>query len=147
VPQLSARAAGTVDLVGPGDQALGPDGSPDGALEAEIEGPIDGLILVTTNAAGVPCCGQQWDTIVGSDPLPNIGGKFNGPGAATWLLGVSENGALRNQPSGRVALGDGPHRVIVAGSQSGFFKEGQHFRLYVRRTGSSEWTASNVAAW
>jgi hypothetical protein len=134
-------------VVGSGDAAIGADGRPDGTFDADIEGPIDGLIMVTTDAAGAPCCGQQWDTVVGSDPLPNIGSAFNGAGGATWILGVWENGVVRNDPSGRVALGPGPHRVVLAASPSGYFRVGQHLRLYLHPTGAPGWTTSNVAMW
>jgi hypothetical protein len=144
---LLGHSERVLDIVGSGDSAIGPDGRPDGTFDADLEGPIDGLILVTTDAAGAPCCGQQWDTVVGSDPLPNIGSGFNGAGGATLVLGVWENGVVRNDPSGRVALGPGPHRVVLAGSPSGYFRVSQHFRLYVHPTGAPAWTTSNVAMW
>jgi hypothetical protein len=135
------------DMVGAGDQAVHPDGQPEGTFAASLEGPIDGLILVTTDAAGAPCCGQQWDTIVGQDPLPHIGSGFDGAGSSTWILGVLEKNHLVNDATGRVLLGPGKHGVLLGGSPSGFFKPGQHFRLLVHHPGAPEWNGGPVFLW
>jgi hypothetical protein len=136
-----------MDMVGSGDSAVQPDGQPDGTFAASLEGPIDGLILITTDAAGNPCCGQQWDTIVGKDPLPHIGSGFDGTGDATWVLGVLEKGGLRNDPSGRISLGPGKHGVMLAGSSNGYFKPGQRFRLLVHHPGAVDWGGGPVFVW
>jgi len=135
------------DMVGKGDSAVHPDGEPDGTLAASLEGPIDGLILVTTDASGAPCCRQQWDTVVGQDPLPHIGSGFDGTGDSTWVLGVMEKNMLRNDPTGRIALGPGKHGVLLTASSTGFFHPGQFFRLMVHHPGAAEWGGSPVFGW
>jgi hypothetical protein len=135
------------DMVGAGDSAVHPDGQPEGTFAAQLEGPIDGLILVTTDAGGAPCCGQQWDTVVGQDPLPHIGSGFDGVGQSTWVLGVMEKKALVNDANGRVFLGPGKHAVLLGGNPSGYFNPGQHFRLLVHHPGAPEWGGSPVFVW
>ncbi len=135
------------DMVGAGDSAVHPDGQPEGTFAASLEGPIDGLILVTTDASGAPCCGQQWDTLVGQDPLPHIGSAFNGVGESTWVLGVMEKKSLVNDANGRVFLGPGKHAVLIGGSPSGYFKPGQYFRLLVHHPGAGEWNGGPVFVW
>jgi hypothetical protein len=138
---------GAFDMVGKGDSAVHPDGEPDGTLAASLDGPIDGLILVTTDPSGAPCCHQQWDTIVGQDPLPHIGSGFDGAGESTWVLGVMEKDSMRNDPTGRIALGPGKHAVLLTASSSGFFHPGQSFRLLVHHPGAPEWGSSPVFGW
>ena len=102
---------------------------------------------VTTDAGGAPCCGQQWDTVVGQDPLPHIGSGFDGVGQSTWVLGVMEKKALVNDANGRVFLGPGKHAVLLGGNPSGYFNPGQHFRLLVHHPGAPEWGGSPVFVW
>jgi hypothetical protein len=142
----SKSAADQVDLVGPGDQNVTPDGRTDGTIAMRVVGPIDGLILVTTNAEGTPAGGQQWDTIVQDDPLPDIGSPFS-VGAQTWLLATYEGATMLNGSDGRIVVPEGIHDLTLAASPSGFFTAGQHFRLHARRLGSQEWYAGPVFTW
>jgi hypothetical protein len=135
------------DMVGRGDSAVHPDGEAEGTFAASLEGPIDGLILVTTDPDGKPCCGQQWDTLVGDDPLPHIGSGFDGAGSSTWVLGVMEKNQLRNDPNGRIALGPGKHGVLIGASNTGYFRPGQRFRLLVHHPGNPEWGGSPPFVW
>jgi hypothetical protein len=133
----------TQDRVQPGDQGLAPDGQPDGELSATGAGAFDALILVTVDANGKPAFGQQWDTLVGQDPIPQ-GYAFQ-TGAQTWILGVWENGVRANDNQGRIALPAGPHTLALFAASSGFFNQGARFRLYGRTNGV--WISSNVAPW
>ncbi len=141
----SAKAATQVDLVGAGDKNVAADGAVDATIKARLVGPVDGLILVTTNAAGTPAGGQQWDTITGADPLPDIGSPFSS-GGQTWVLGVFDaNGAKLNDAEGRISLPAGVQDLTLAASDSGYFVAGQSFRLYARSGGT--WTAGPVFVW
>lgn len=142
----SATAATQLDLIGPGDIALTPNGQNDGTISADVVGPITGFILVTTNAAGTPAGGQQWDTISGSETLPNIGSGFNGAGSATWILGVFEGTTMLNDVNGNVSLTAGAHSLTLVAAPSGYFTAGQHFRLYARGAGGA-WTGGPVFLW
>lgn len=141
----SGKAVTQQDLVSPGDKGLTGDGSNDGTIVATVVGPVDGLILVTTDSNGNPAGGQQWDTLSGSDALPNIASGFT-LGSQTWVLGVFENGVLVNDSDARISLGAGVHALTLAASSSGFFNAGQHFRLYVRAIGGS-WTGGPTFQW
>ncbi|MBK6692117.1 MAG: hypothetical protein IPG50_07925 [Myxococcales bacterium] len=142
----SATAATQLDLIGPGDIALTPNGQNDGTISAHAVGPITGFILVTTNAAGTPAGGQQWDTITGSETLPNIGSGFNGAGSATWILGVFEGTTMLNDVNGNVSLTAGAHSLTLVAAPSGYFTAGQYFRLYARGPGGA-WTGGPVFLW
>lgn len=140
-----AKAAVQKDFVGGGDQAFMPDGTEDGTISARIVGPVDGLILVTTDGAGIPAGGQQWDTIVLDDALPDIGTGFT-TGSQTWCLGVDDAmGNKLNDANGRINLGAGAHDVTLTAAPSGFFNAGQAFRLYARTGGN--WIAGPVFTW
>ena len=136
-----------LDMVGKGDSAIYPDGEPDATIAAQLEGPIDGLVLVTTDSSGTPSGHQQWDTVVGQDPLPPIGGGFDGVGGDTWVLGVMEKDVMRNDPTGRVVLGPGKHSVLLTASSTGSFHAGQFFRVMVHHPGAPDWGGSPVVAW
>lgn len=139
-------AATQVDLVSPGDVGISPDGTTDGTFEITVSGPIDGVILVTTDAAGNPANGQQWDTLSGADAIPTGLGFAFSSGSQTWVLGVFEGGVLQNDASGHVSLGAGPHALTLVASSSGYFVTGQHFRLYAHATGGA-WAGGPVVTW
>ena len=139
-------AATQVDLVSPGDVGITPDGATDGTFEMTVAGPIDGIILVTTDSGGAPASGQQWDTLVGADAVPSGLGFAFSSGGQTWVLGVFEGGVLKNDANGRVSLGPGSHALTLVASTSGYFVSGQHFRLYVHATGGA-WSGGPVVTW
>lgn len=141
----SRRADTQVDFVGPGDNATTPDGTPDGTMTVTVVGPIDGLILVTTDAAGAPAGGQQWDTLVGADPIPP-GFPFS-VGSQTWLVGVYDGTTKLNDANGRISLPAGPRALTLVASPSGFFTTGQHFRLHARNATTGTWSAGPVFTW
>jgi hypothetical protein len=104
----------TLDRVGPADDALLPDGHTDGAFDVVVTGPLEGLVLVATDDAGVPNAGQQWDTIVGDQPNPIA--THYALGRETWVLGVEEGGTLLNREDGTVSIGPGEHHLTVYAS-------------------------------
>jgi hypothetical protein len=120
----------TLDRVSRADDGVKPDGALDGAFDVVVSGPLVSLVMVSADASGVTCCGQQWDTIVGSTPMPSaIGGSF-AIGASTWVLGVYEAATMLNKTDGSLTpLGAGTHKLVVYGSNSGVFVKGQHFRV------------------
>ena len=133
----------TQDHVQPGDQGLTPDGQPDGEFTAIANGAFDAFILVTTNLVGDPSFGQQWDTLVGQDPIPP-GFSFT-IGGQTWILGVWENAVRLNDVNGRVSIPAGPHTLTLYAANSGYFNQGRRFRLYGRS--NATWISSNIAVW
>lgn len=76
------------DRVAPGDAALVPDGTCDAAFDIDIDGRVRALAVLSTDAAGNPSGGQQWDTFVGDTPIPAALGTGFPYGAWTWTLGV-----------------------------------------------------------
>jgi hypothetical protein len=119
-----------VDRVGGGDGALVPNGQMDGAFDAVLEGPITAIFIASTDSAGT-AIGQQWDTIVGLGEMP---AALRGPflaGSSTAGLGVWEGGKFVNRPDGSIELPAGKHTVTLYAADSGWFREGNHFRVMV----------------
>lgn len=83
------------DRVGNFNSAISPDGSPDGVFELTLDGQVNDLVLMTADAQGKPCCGQQWDTISIGKPAP-AGTLFQNPGD-TWVLGIVEEDAATHE--------------------------------------------------
>jgi hypothetical protein len=143
-PSLTlATVAIGADRVSPADQGIYPDGHQDGYFSAKAVGPFDALILVTT-LNGQPAYGQQWDTLVLSDPVPPLGFSFS-VGKYTWVLGVWENNQRVSDNACRISLGPGAHDLELVGSDSGYFNPGVEFRLWGRVNGN--WIASNTDTW
>lgn len=141
------------DHVSPADEGVVPDGKADPCFKAPmLPGNLDGLILVTVDEQGAPCCGQEWDTLVEPDPLPQmeLGLSFS-KGAQTWVLGVAtcDKGCpLLNDAKGRVKFGGtraSSKGGILYASDSGYFVHGQRFRLFAHTPDG--WLASTVVTW
>ena len=134
VPELAvAPDSLAVDLVAIGDRAE-PDGQPDGVFATTIDGPVADVALVTVDASGNACCGQQWDTLVGDDAVPaEIGTRFR-TGAETWVLGVERNGQWRSASDGTIsAWSEGCSSLRLVAASSGYFQPGHGFRVYFLR--------------
>lgn len=148
-----SAGAKCVDHVSPADEGVVPDGKEDACFKAPaLPGNLDGLILVTVDEQGAPCCGQEWDTLIGDEPLPQMQfGLGFGKGAQTWVLGAAtcDKGCpLLNDAKGHLALGGtraNPKAVILYASDSGYFVHGQRFRLFARTPDG--WLASTVVTW
>jgi len=123
---------GNVDIVRPGDGAIAGDGVNDGVFVADVYGPAIAITLIRTDASGAPFSGQQWDTWVGTDPIPAALGTPFAVGSSTYQLGVYEGITRLNDASGRVALTAGAHVLRVAGSSVGSFTGGSYFRLVLQ---------------
>jgi len=118
-----------VDRVSPADGPIATDGHNDAAFDLTVVGPVVGLSLITTDAAGTSQGNQIWDTTVGSAPVPaEIGVSFS-RGSQTWQVGVFEDGVLLNQADGSLPRLEGVHRLRLYAADSGYFVPGQHFRL------------------
>jgi hypothetical protein len=134
-----AESSMRVDLASKLDNGVAPDGYLDGAFQLTVTGPLSALVLVTTDASGATCCGQQWDTVVGAGQFPP---ELNSPatqGSGTWALVAYENGALLNSSSGSLqTIASGTHNLNIYGSSSNYFNLGQHFRAWGLGT-SGEW--------
>lgn len=115
------------------------DGSADGIIDVIVNGPLVALILLTTDANGVPQGGQQWDTLVSGQIVPADIRAPISSGGGTWVLGVQENGVLLNATDGALTpLSAGAHQLKLYAGNSGYFTVGQHFRVYaVAPDGSS----------
>lgn len=127
-----ADDSGSIDLVG--TAAAEPDGTEDLVFETSIAGPIDALVLVTAEASGETCCGQQWDTLAGDAPIPATIGSIYAQGSETWVLGVESGGALISDDDGSISAIDGECTTLrlVAGPPP-VSLEGLHFRVHVVR--------------
>jgi hypothetical protein len=121
-----------VDRARPLDGAVVTDGVNDGAFDVGVVGPATALAVLRTDAAGVATGDQIWDTFVGVDPVPAALGTVFTTGSQTFTLAVYENGALANDPDGRLTIGPGAHTLHVAGSNVGSFVAGEHFRVVLR---------------
>ncbi len=141
----TGKAPQQLDLVGKSDTALAPDGLVDGTVITTLSGPIDAIALVTTDASGASTASQIWDTVTGADAISKDLGVPFALGSQTWILGVSKSGVLLNDKAGHVSLPAGVHQVELTGSDSGFFKTGQHFRVYSRS--ADKWLAGPVFTW
>lgn len=107
----------TVDRVAPSDDGMTPDGHPDGVFELEVSGPIAALAVITTDEAGLPAGGQQWDTFVGEESLPEAIGTHYEIGRETWVLGVEANGETLNRDDGSLSgIEPGTHRLRLFAS-------------------------------
>ena len=108
----------TADSVGTGPRAT-PDGSADGHFRLTVNGndTIRRIELRTADAGGTPCCGQVWNTV---------------PNDPWWILGVFRNGRQLNPVdtniSDRIA---GSATYDLYGANSGFFRVGQRFVVFV----------------
>lgn len=145
-PLAVAADSFAVDLVSIGDQPV-PDGQRDAVFETQVAGPIAGVVLVTVGADGTACCGQQWDTLVRADPVPEqIGTRF-ATGAETWVLGVEVDGDWWTAPDGAIEnIPEGCHRLRLVAADSGFFHLGQGFRAYFLRP-DGELVAGDVGSY
>jgi hypothetical protein len=142
----SASVVGTtLDRVSSLDQGLAADGTADGTFALSVIGPIDGLLLITTNGSGMISGNSQWDTLVLGDAVPSIGNGFT-TGSQTWILGVYEGATRINDADGRVALGPGVHALTLYASDNGTQVSGQHFRAHARATDGT-WIAGPVMKW
>ena len=109
----------SVDRVAPVDDGMMPDGVADGVFELEVSGPLAALAVITTDAAGAPSGGQQWDTLVGETPLPDEIGTHYELGRETWVLGVEEDGDTLNREDGSLGGVDaGEHRLRLFASSA-----------------------------
>jgi hypothetical protein len=135
------------DKVGVGDQELDPNFFDDGVFALEVNGPIDGIILVTTNGTGQAQGSYQWDTVVLNDPLPDIGTGAT-IGSNTSILGIWDSSDQRvNDNNGRVSLGPGPHALTAyADSFYGGLVAGQHYIFWVHVVGG-DWASGDVFKW
>jgi hypothetical protein len=141
------------DYVSLADEGVYPDGVADGCLKSFFDAPVDGLILVTTDAQGNPCCGQEWDTLVETDMLPQSQfGLLFGAGFQTPVLGIlagpTTSGAkLANDSKGR--LSSPVKGGLLVMTDTGYFHTGTHLRLYGHVLASEypTWEASNVVTW
>ncbi|MBN2191804.1 MAG: glycoside hydrolase family 30 protein, partial [Polyangiaceae bacterium] len=107
------------------------DGAIDGVFDVSVRGPFTALVLVTADRYGAPSEGQQWDTLVDDQPIPENMGSSYAVGASTWVLGVEEDGVLLNQPDGTLLpLSADVHTLRLYAADSGYFAQGQRFRLY-----------------
>lgn len=122
-----------LDLVGSSGDTV-PDGAGDFVFETSIAGPIQALVLVTTDVDGATCCGQQWDTIVGDEPIPATIGSTYQQGSQTWVLGVEVDGVLLNTADGSLPSIDAECSTVrlVAGPPP-LELDGFTFRAYVVR--------------
>ena len=133
------------------DEGVHPDGIPDACLKSFFNVPVNGLILVTTDEQGNPCCGQEWDTVVDADPLPQAQfGLLFTTGSQTPVLGISVSDdmsvPLLNDSKGRLPSANGG---VLFMTDTGYFHTGTHLRLYGHTTTGEDpgWVASNVIAW
>ncbi|MEW5847691.1 MAG: PKD domain-containing protein [Myxococcota bacterium] len=120
----------SVDLVATGDTGFMPDNLRDGAMRVDVTGPAVALILITTDADGTAQFGQEWDTLVRDQPIPpEIGAGFS-RGDNTWGLGVAEGDTWLTTENGElIPLSNTVHALTLYGNDSGFFREGIHFRV------------------
>lgn len=131
--RLLQRDAGAIaaDLTSSYDGRLQSDGVPDEALLVEASGAFVSLMLLTTDASGRPMGGQQWDTIVGNQPIPRETKSSYATGAQTWQLAVLADLQVQNAVDGSLRpLRTGPHSLTVYASGSRWFESGRYFRLY-----------------
>ena len=129
------------------DNGVAPDGALDGAFQLTVTGPLSALILVTTDASGTTCCGQQWDTIVGSGQFPPELKSYATQGSGTWALVVYESGVLLNSSNGSLqTIASGTHKLTIYGSNSNYFNAGQYFRAYGIGT-LEQWVEGPVIAY
>lgn len=136
----------TLDKVSGSDQGLAGDGTADGTFSIAVVGPIDGLILVSTNASGMTSGGSQWDTLVLTDPVPaSIGGAFT-TGSQTWLLGVYEGTTRVNDAAGRINRGAGVFSFTLYATNNGSQTNGQRYRVYAHAIGGA-WKPGPVVQW
>jgi hypothetical protein len=134
-----------VDRVAPQDDGIAPDGNVDGVFRATLHGPILNLRLVTADDSGQAEFGQEYDTLVGDEPIPPEFGSYYEQGAETWVLGVAEGGAstLLNASDGSATLPVGTHELSLYGASIGFFGTGQLWRLSVELPDHS-WVSSDL---
>ena len=126
----------TVDRVRMGDGSIVADGVMDGAFVVSLHGEIVGLALISTDAAGKPSGGQQWDTYVGTATIPSGVGAGYTVGSSTWQLGVWEGAQARNASNGSlVPLPLGAHTLQIYGASSGYFVPGRTFRVVAELAG------------
>ncbi|MBI4668117.1 MAG: hypothetical protein HY747_02845 [Elusimicrobia bacterium] len=124
------------DLVSKRDGGLDADGESDGVFSVTLSGPVDSLILTTSDSDGNPMSGQQWDTLSGSNDIPD-GFQFS-YGNTTWILGVQRpDGTIVNLSGGQMPVGtvlpEGTYKLYAGNSQ--YFKPGVTFALSVIRLG------------
>jgi hypothetical protein len=115
------------------DGTVKSDGSLDQGFDVTIDGPCTALVLLETDVFGVPSGGQQWDTLVGQQPIPSAANGGFQSGSATWQLAVYEGDAatpLNKEDGSLVPLGSGKHVLHVYASDSGVFHSGSYFRIY-----------------
>jgi hypothetical protein len=94
-----------------------PDRRPDGHFRLEVvgDGTITGLTLRTADASGKACCSQVWNTVTKD---------------SFWILGVFREGKSLNPADQAVSIPfTGSVTLDLYGSDSGWFKLGQHFRI------------------
>jgi len=133
---LVAADSMAVDRVRTGDGPIVADGAMDGAFVVSLYGEIVGLSLISTDAAGKPAGGQQWDTYVGAATIPTGVGAGYTVGSSTWQLGVWEGTLARNASDGSlVPLPLGTHTLQLYGASSGYFVTGRTFRVVAELAG------------
>jgi hypothetical protein len=73
----------------------------------------------------VPRMGQQWDTAVGTGPMPAVGEFPGDAGDRTWHLGIQEHGRWLNDRDGSLIapIAPGRHRLRLFADRSGPYTE------------------------
>lgn len=115
-----------VDMVGPADGALKPDGHPDAAFDVTLRGPIIALLVDSENDNS-----WQWDTYTGLQTVPVEMQALAPKGSMTGGIGVFENGKPINDPNGGLLIDDEKeHHLVIYIADNGAFQAGSSFKIY-----------------
>ena len=126
-----------VDKVGMRDGELHPDGSPDLVFTATTEGPVRAIFVYECDEKGNPIMGLRADTATGERDIPPELGSVIDKGKMTIGLGVFENGAAINEPTGTVHILDGVHHLTLYVPDDATLKAGDYVRIWVRAGGKT----------
>ena len=141
----TVKATTAVDRTGQEFGMPTPDTVDDATVLATIDGAFDALLWVSTDAQGAAdMTSHEWDTVVGPEPLPEIGTSFT-VGSETWTLAVLDGTTLVNDSTGHAALPAGTHDLTLSVAATAKMVTGQHFRIYARH--GSTWVAGPVFVW
>jgi hypothetical protein len=126
-----------VDKVGSKDGDLAPDGVSDLVYDLDVEGPVEAILLISTDERGEPNGELAADTLVGKETVPEQVAGLGALGKHTAGLGVFERGKLLNESDGHLPpLSPGSHALVVHLSTKDIPKSGA-IRVFVRFTDGS----------